>query len=191
MRRKTRGGYRRFRHWLARSKASRRNEPPKESTMNTAASSPPRTAMPRSSRSPSACAGRSSATSSAAAAFDFAKTFLPDGLSLVDELDFLSAPQRRGAEPGPGPHLRQHVRPGRALHRREDARGQPRARARRPGRVRGAGPLHRRGAEAPGAVPPHRSRCSAAACRRATPAPPSRTRSPAPCSARAPGRCSR
>ena len=27
--------------------------------------------------------------------FDFAKTFLPDGLSLVDELDFLSASQRR------------------------------------------------------------------------------------------------
>ena len=27
--------------------------------------------------------------------FDFAKTFLPDGLSLVDELDFLSTPQRR------------------------------------------------------------------------------------------------
>ena len=54
---------------------------------------------------------------------------------------------------GPGPDLRQHVRAGRALHRREDARGQPRPLARRPGRARGAGAPHRRGAEAPGAVP--------------------------------------
>ena len=61
------------------------------------------------------------------------------------------------AQPDPGPHLRQHVRPGRALHRRQDARGQPRPLARRPGRARGAGALHRRGAQAPGAVPPHRA----------------------------------
>ena len=33
---------------------------------------------------------------------------------------------------------------------------EPRPRAGRPGRVRGARPLHRRGAQAPGAVPPHR-----------------------------------
>ena len=60
------------------------------------------------------------------------------------------------AEPGAGADLRQPVRPGRALHRRQDARGRPRARARRPDRVRGARPLHRRGAQAPGAVSPHR-----------------------------------
>ncbi len=102
---------------------------------------------------------------------------------------FLTPAQRRAAEPGAGPHLRQHVRPGRALHRRQDARGQPRARARRPGRVRGAGPLHRRGAQAPGAVPPHRRdarRQHAARLRLRGRAERGRR---ARCSARAPGRC--
>ena len=51
--------------------------------------------MPRSSKSPSACAGRSSATSSAAARFDYTKTFLPTGLSLVNELAFLSPADKR------------------------------------------------------------------------------------------------
>jgi len=54
-----------------------------------------------------------------------------------------------------------HVRSGRALHRREDARSEPRPLARRPDRARGAGALHRRGDEAPGAVPPHRGRWAA------------------------------
>ncbi len=56
--------------------------------------------------------------------FDLTHKFLPDGLSLVDELDFLSAETAALPQPGAGPHLRQHVRPGRALHRRQDARGE-------------------------------------------------------------------
>ena len=77
--------------------------------------------------------------------FDFAKKFLPDGLSQVDRLH---VPERRRAPPAladPGPHLRQHVRAGRALHRRQDARAEPRPLARRPGRAGSAGALYRRG----------------------------------------------
>ena len=88
--------------------------------------------------------------------FDFTKKFLPDGLSFVDRLPFLGADERRLLSPDPGAHLRQHVRPGRAFHRRQDARGEPRPLARRPDRARGAGALHRRRAEAPGAVSPDR-----------------------------------
>ena len=40
-------------------------------------------------------AGTSTATSSAAASSTSHQKFLPDGLSLIDELDFLSADQRR------------------------------------------------------------------------------------------------
>ena len=85
--------------------------------------------------------------------FDFGRKFLPDGLSKVAPA---AVPHGRRAAPvlaDAGPHLRQHVRAGRALHRREDARGQPRPLARRPGRPGGAGAPDRRGAEAPGAVP--------------------------------------
>ena len=90
-------------------------------------------------------------------AFDFGKKFLPDGLSQGRRARVpVGAGRSAAAEPDPGPHLRQHVRAGRALHRRQDPRGQPRALARRPDRARGAGALHRRGAQAPGAVPPHR-----------------------------------
>ena len=47
--------------------------------------------MPRSSRRPSACAGRSSATSSAAAGSTTPRPSCRSGLSLVNELTFLSA----------------------------------------------------------------------------------------------------
>ena len=57
--------------------------------------------------------------------------------------------------------------------------------------ARGAGALHRRGAQAPGAVPPHRADDRRAACRRATASCRSRTTSPRACSASRPGRCSR
>ena len=51
---------------------------------------------------------------------DFPHKFLPDGLSRVAELGFLTAPS--GApEPGAGSHLRVSLRPGRALHRRQGA----------------------------------------------------------------------
>ena len=89
--------------------------------------------------------------------FDFAKRFLPDGLSKVDRLDVPHRERATAAEPDPGPHLRQHVRPGRALHRRQGARREPRVRARRPERAAGARALRRRGDQAPGAVPPHRA----------------------------------
>ena len=77
---------------------------------------------------------------------------------------------RREALPlaDPGPHLREHVRAGRALHRREDPRARPRPRDGRPGRARGAGAPDRRGAQAPGAVPPPRVDGGRAACRAAT-----------------------
>ena len=113
-------------------------------------------ATPSASRCPSASAGTSTATSSAAAASTSPRSSCPTACRRSTQLTFLSADEQRFCSPGPGPHLRQHVRPGRALHRRQDARGQPRPLARRPGRARGAGALHRRGAQAPGAVPPHR-----------------------------------
>ena len=59
--------------------------------------------------------------------FDLAQKFLPDGLSFAERLPFLDSADSAAAEPGAGPHLRQHVRPVRALHRRQDAGGQPRA----------------------------------------------------------------
>ena len=59
-------------------------------------------------------------------------------------------------EPDPGPHLRQHLRAGRALHQCQGPGAEPRSLVRRPGCARGAGSVQRRGVEAPGAVPPHR-----------------------------------
>ena len=88
--------------------------------------------------------------------FDFGKKFLPDGLSKLNELAFTHAGRASLPEPDPGPHLREHLRPGRALHRRQDARDQPRPLARRPDGAGSAGPVHRRGTEAPGDVPPAR-----------------------------------
>ncbi len=61
------------------------------------------------------------------------------------------------AQPGPGPHLRLHVRPGRALHLLEGDRPQQGACVRRPGGARGAGAHDRRGDQAPGAVSPPRA----------------------------------
>ena len=60
---------------------------------------------------------------SAAASSTSPQTFLPDGLSKVDELDVPRAGRRAPPpEPGAGPHLRLHLRAGRALHQRQDAR---------------------------------------------------------------------
>ena len=89
--------------------------------------------------------------------FDFGTKFLPG-----QHVGRRRAPvpdARRAPLPVAGrrTHIRQHVRPGRAIHRREDARRQPRPLARRPARRRGARPLHRRGAQAPGTVSPARA----------------------------------
>ena len=121
--------------------------------------------------------------------FDFTQTFLPAGLSKVDDLAFLTGRRAPPAEPGAGPHLRLHLRPGRALHRRQGAGAVGPALARRPGRARGAGALQRRGTQAPGAVPPHRGDARRAHAAPAIAGSPTRTRWRAPCSARARGRC--
>ena len=63
--------------------------------------------------------------------------------------------------------------------------------ARRPGRAGGAGALHRRGAEAPGAVPPPRSHDGRRHAGRLRDDAPSPTPWRGRCSARAPGPCSR
>ena len=127
-----------------------------------------RRATPDASRSASASAGTSTATSSAAARFDFTKKFLPDGLSTVDRLGV--PVERRAAVllAGAGPHVREHVRDDRALHRRRRCSRCRDALARRPGRRRGPGAFHRRGTEAPGAVPPARGDDRRSRCRRAT-----------------------
>ena len=88
--------------------------------------------------------------------FDLTKKFLPDGLSLVDELDFLSADERRLLSQIQG---RTYANMFGLVERFIGAKMLEVSRAalaRRPGRVRGAGALHRRGAQAPGAVPPPR-----------------------------------
>ena len=103
-------------------------------------------------------------------------------------------PRRRRAPPAvadPGAVVREHLRPGRALHRRQDARAEPRPLAGRSGRARGAGALHRRGAEAPGAVPPDRDDDRRGnACRLHIPAAAQRRRVGGARRSR-PGRCSR
>ena len=58
------------------------------------------------------------------------------------------------AQPGAGPQLRLHLRPGRALHRRQGDAGGAGQGAGRPGGAGSAGAHDRRGAEAPGDVPP-------------------------------------
>jgi len=55
--------------------------------------------------------------------FDLNQRFLPDGLSRVGELEFLTPRRAAAAQPHPGRTM-QHVRSGRALHRRQGARGQ-------------------------------------------------------------------
>ena len=60
---------------------------------------------------------------------------------------------------------------------------------RRPGSARGAGTVQRRGAEAPGAVSPRRRDDRRGVCLAAIASTSTPTASPAPCSARAPGRC--
>ncbi|EWS62587.1 hypothetical protein Y695_04182 [Hydrogenophaga sp. T4] len=83
---------------------------------------------------------------------------LPARRSVAGRRTALPEPGRAPVpQPGAGPHLRQHVRPGRTLHQRQDAGGEPRALARRPDRAGGHRALHRRRAETPGAVPPHRT----------------------------------
>ena len=49
---------------------------------------------------------------------DFTQKFLPDGLSKVGAARLPHRGREALREPDAGPHLRQHVRPGRALHRR-------------------------------------------------------------------------
>ena len=100
--------------------------------------------------------------------FDFSKKFMPDGLSKVAGAAVPAADERALPVADPGPHVRQHVRAGRALHRRQDRSSSASDHcARRPGRARSAGALHRRGAQAPGAVPPPRAD-GGRACRTAT-----------------------
>ena len=89
--------------------------------------------------------------------FDCRTSSCPTGCRWSTRSRLLSADEKRFAQPDPGPHLRQHLRPGRALHQRQGARARPRALARRPDRPRSAGALQRRGAQASGALPPHRS----------------------------------
>jgi hypothetical protein len=48
--------------------------------------------------------------------FDVAYKFLPDRLSRVDQIDFLSPGRVAMSESNPGPHLRQRVQPGRTLY---------------------------------------------------------------------------
>ena len=90
--------------------------------------------------------------------FDFAKKFLPDGLSLVDELRVpRRADERRLLSQVQG---RTYANMFGLVERFIGAKMLEVSRdhcARRPDRARGAGALHRRGAEAPGAVPPHRA----------------------------------
>ena len=52
--------------------------------------------------------------------FDISQKFLPDGLSKVNQLDFLNENDRRVSQPGPRPDLCQHVRICRTFHRRQD-----------------------------------------------------------------------
>ena len=51
--------------------------------------------------------------------FDLATKFLPDGLTLASSLPFLAPEEKTLFQPGSGPHLRQHVRPGRTLYQRQ------------------------------------------------------------------------
>ena len=90
--------------------------------------------------------------------FDSPTKFLPDGLSKVAEL---AVPERR-ARRGCSSQIqgRTYANIFGLVERFIGAKvleRQPRALARRPDRARGAGALHRRGAQAPGAVPPHRA----------------------------------
>ena len=98
-----------------------------------------------------------------------AQKFLPDGLSLVDELAFLSA----GASSASSSQVqgRTYANMFGLVERFIGAKMLEVSRdhcARRPDRARGARPLHRRGAEAPGAVPPRRGADRPPACRPAT-----------------------
>ncbi len=92
--------------------------------------------------------------SSAAARFDYGKTFLPTGLSLVDELGFLSPADQRLLSQVQGrsyAYIFGLVERFIAAKVMQVAAGQG---AGRPGGAGSAGAHDRRGAEAPGAVPP-------------------------------------
>ena len=89
--------------------------------------------------------------------FDFGKKFLPDGLSKVDELAFLQPAERALLSQVQG---RTYANMFGLVERFIGAKTLELSRdhcARRPGRARGPGAPHRRGAEAPGAVPPPRA----------------------------------
>ena len=88
--------------------------------------------------------------------FDTAHKFLPDGLSLADAFTTLSADEKRFVSQIQG---RTYANMFGLVERFINAKVlelSRRSLVRRPGCARGAGAVQRRGAEAPGAVPPHR-----------------------------------
>ena len=116
-----------------------------------------RGAMRRPSKPPSGSAGTSTATSSAAASSTCARSSCPTGSRSIDELEFLSADQRRFLGQVQG---RTYANMFGLVERFIGAKMLEVSRdhcARRPDRARGDRPLHRRGAQAPGAVPPRRA----------------------------------
>ena len=56
---------------------------------------------------------------------DFSRKLLPDGLSLLERVDFLNASEARLSQPDPGSHVCLSLRTGRTLHQREDALHRP------------------------------------------------------------------
>ena len=73
--------------------------------------------------------------------FDFSRKFLPDGLSRIHRLAFLSADEARLPQSNPGSHLRLYLWSGRTLHQRQDARSRSGACIRRSARTRSVGAL--------------------------------------------------
>ena len=89
--------------------------------------------------------------------FDYSKTFLPDGLSLVDELAFLSPADKRLLSQVQGRTYAYMFGLVERFIGAKVTRAEPGPRVRRPGGAGGAGAHDRRGDQAPGAVPPPRS----------------------------------
>ena len=88
--------------------------------------------------------------------FDFSKKFMPDGLSKIRDLPFLRPAEARFLSQVQG---RTYANMFALVERFIGAKTIELSKAHcagRPGRAGSAGPLHRRGAEAPGAVPPAR-----------------------------------
>ena len=87
--------------------------------------------------------------------FDFGQKFLPDDMSLVDRLEFLTADERKLLSRDPGPDVRQHVRSCRTRRRRQDSGIAPGALKSMTGRSRHLSDSPTK-VEASGNVPPHR-----------------------------------